>query len=172
MFNRALQDMKEPGLLWEIDADELWTSIQIEMICSMFQANHFSNCADFYCRYFVGHHIAVDRVLGTWTNSFDTMWRRAWRFEPGMVFKSHEPPIIDGQVRNPFTHDQTEANGCVFDHYAYVTEEQVRFKECYYGYRGALEGWRRLQQNTQWPARLKNFLPWIKDETSARPLYV
>lgn len=171
MCNEALASMKEPGLLWEIDCDELWSEIQISSMFSLFDSGIDRNCADFFCRYFVGPNIVVDRIPGTWTNNFATMWRRVWRFEPGMQFASHEPPVIAGQDRMVIDQRGTEMRGCVFDHYAYVTEAQVMFKEEYYGYAGALEGWRRLQNNKQWPTLLCRFLPWVKDHTTARPLY-
>lgn len=176
MFNYAIE-MKAPesSLIWEIDADELWTPEQIVKLSDALWNNPKWHCADFFCRYFVGHNIVVLRLTGTWTNSFDTMWRRVWKYSPGMIFKSHEPPVFGfpGQPedRRPMPHAETERCGCVFDHYAYVTEAQLRFKEEYYGYKGALDGWRRLQQNTVWPAKLRDFLPWIKDDTTARLLY-
>ena len=61
----------------------------------------------------------------------------------------------------------------MFEHYAYATGAQVRFKERYYGYRGAVDAWRRLQQQQQQPqsptlpCRLREFLPWVSDDTMA-----
>lgn len=169
-INAALDDGPY-DLVWEIDADEIWNAAQIEGVAAILKHAPSVNCADFHCRYFVGPNIVVDRIPGTWTNQEDIMWRRVWRWHPGFKFQSHEPPIVEGQERRPLTQRTTEGYGFVFDHYAYVTEAQVCFKEEYYGYVGALKGWRRLQTNTVWPARLSDFLPWVKDGTTARILY-
>ncbi len=102
-------------------------------------------------------------------------WLRAWRFRPGLRWLSHEPPALaerlhDGTWRDVtkqrcFSHAETEAAGLVFQHFAYATAEQVSFKERYYGYAGAMEGWRRLQTEGSLPAPLKNAFPWVKDDT-------
>jgi hypothetical protein len=56
----------------------------------------------------------------------------------------------------------------VFDHYAYAIENQVRFKERYYGYRDAVKHWRKLQSHPgPWPVKLKEFLPWVDDRVMA-----
>lgn len=169
MFNYALDRIKEPGLLWQVDADELWTAEQINIVRSQFDSAPKRNCADFWCRYFVGPDIVVERIPGTWTNADEIMWRRVWRFQPGMRFASHEPPVLENHQRNPIPRAWLP----VFDHYAYATEAQVAFKEQYYGYTGAVEGWRRLQSNTRWPCRLGEFLPWLKnDGAMANKLFV
>ena len=36
-----------------------------------------------------------------------------------------------------------------------------------YNYKGAVAGWDRLQANTVWPCRLKPFLPWVDEESTA-----
>jgi hypothetical protein len=42
----------------------------------------------------------------------------------------------------------------------------VEFKENFYGYDGALAKWRMLQQNNRYPCMLRDFLPWVKDNTT------
>lgn len=167
MCNLALQTMNDSGLLWEIDSDELWTMDQIVHVNSIMEKPYWDFCR-FRCRYFVGHNIVVDHIPGTWTNNA-SMWDRVWRFSPGMQFKTHEPPELVNQGKRMFLGWEEEA--LWFQHYAYATEEQVRFKEKYYGYAGAVEGWKRLQKNTVWPVRLTYFFSWVKDGTTARPLY-
>src|SRR5207344_3297476 len=69
---------------------------------------------------------------------------------------------------HPFVHDETEQAGAVFQHFAYATEAQVRFKESYYGYRGAVERWRALGEavrTASGPLRLADYLPWVPDDT-------
>ena len=33
-------------------------------------------------------------------------------------------------------------------------------------YAGAVEGWKRLQAHTQFPTKLKPFLPWVDDKAT------
>ena len=92
-----------------------------------------------------------------------------------MRWLAHEPPILgeptaDGRWRpvqavDPLLHDATEAAGLVFQHYAYATEEQVRFKQDYYGYKGAVDAWRRLQAVKTFPVYLRDYFPWVRDDT-------
>jgi hypothetical protein len=88
-----------------------------------------------------------------------------------MLFKTHEPPELDNIFPNYLTHEMTEEMGLVFDHYAYCTEEQVRFKEQYYGYKDAVANWLKLQGNKKWPVRLGDFFPWVTDGTMVDKLY-
>jgi hypothetical protein len=169
MCNTALALMQGKGILLQMDSDEIWSRDQIVRLCEMMD-NTGSDHATFDCQYFVGPNITVDRSPGTWTNSPD-MWLRAWRFEPGMYFSSHEPPILEGDFSQHLTRKQTMDAGLVFQHYAYATEKQVAFKEQYYGYEKAVIGWKRLQVNTKWPAKLRDYFSWIKDETQANKIY-
>ncbi len=51
-----------------------------------------------------------------------------------------------------------------FNHYAYATEAQVAYKEKFYGYKGLLEGWLRLQEQRMFPVFLRDFFPQVKDD--------
>lgn len=170
MFNAACELIQEPGLLWQVDADEIWTAEQITKMREMFRNDPSRNSARFYCRYFVGPDIAItSRNCG---NNTEYEWNRVWKVQPGVRFKTHEPPKLEGFEEKPFTHKETEAAGLVFDHFAYATEAQVAFKERYYGsennqcgaaYKGATERWRKLQLSTKWPTTIgKDFMPWVK----------
>jgi glycosyltransferase involved in cell wall biosynthesis len=87
-----------------------------------------------------------------------------------MRWAAHEPPVlVDAANRNvaqidPLRHDETERAGLVFQHYAYATLPQVRFKQTYYGYRGAVAGWAELQF-APLPCRLADYFQWVRDET-------
>lgn len=163
MVNHALQYMREPGVLLQVDMDEIWTSYQIEDIVAIFGQQPTVDCAKFYCRYYVGPNLVTvgDDCYGN--NSYE--WMRAWRFIPGMYFVSHEPPKLAGidDQRRCLPREKTALLFLTFEHYAYVYEAQVRFKEQYYDYPGAVAQWRKLQQNKIWPAQLKAFLPWVDD---------
>lgn len=159
MVNEPLHHIAEPCVLVQIDSDEMWTAGQLELIRQMFVQHPEKNAALFTCRYFVGQHIAVT-ARGGYGNK-DGEWLRAFRYLPGMRFERHEPPQLAGVRINAFSPEETEVMGLVFDHYAYATRKQVEFKERYYGYTGAAAAWDKLQENTQWPARLGDFLPWV-----------
>ena len=65
-----------------------------------------------------------------------------------MQWASHEPPLLAEQFApdqwrdvarvDPLLHAQTEAAGLVFQHFAYATQQQLEFKERYYGYNRAV----------------------------------
>jgi hypothetical protein len=171
MFNHVLKRLKEPCVLMEIDADELWTSEQIQNIYRIFTAvPPFNlkafNCARFFCRYFVGPNLVAvgEDCYGNNPNE----WLRAWRYEPGMTFKTHEPPCLSGVnepgKENCVSRKMTRENGMVFDHPAYMFREQVAFKETFYGYADAVKHWERLQAyEGPLPTPLKPFLHWVDD---------
>jgi hypothetical protein len=164
MINESLKWVNDPCLLWEIDSDELWTASQIHDTVAMFEAHKNHNMAFFRCNFFVGPDL-VTSTRETYGNRSGIEWRRVWRYEPGMTFETHEPPVLNFGAEKPFMHDETESRGLVFNHYAYATEKAVAFKERYYGYTGAVANWRKLQQQTTFPVRLADYLPWVEDET-------
>lgn len=172
MVNAPLPHIREAGLLWQVDADELWTAEQIRTVHAMFQANPKRTAAYYWCDYFVG----PERVISTrhnYAQNPQQEWLRTWRFEPGMAWAAHEPPTLVGadgkdlaQI-DPFTQDEMEEAGVVFQHFAYATEAQAAFKESYYGYKDARAHWRRLQKEVTGSALLRDYLPWVTDETLA-----
>jgi hypothetical protein len=171
MFNVALEWINEPCLLWEMDADEIWTPDQIAKTVQLFKSNRKKNSATFFCRYFVGPDIVITTTDGYGNNSAYE-WSRVWRVHPGVRFKTHEPPCLDAVKDLQITREETAKAGIVFDHLAWAVESQVRFKCHYYGssnnqvgdkYKEGVEGWKRLQDNRKWPVDLKTFLPWVGD---------
>lgn len=163
MVNAPLANIREDCLLWQVDVDELWTVEQIKKMCSLFTQHSDKTAAYFYCRFLVGprkHVISVD----TWGNRPED-WPRVWRFRPGMKWTSHEPQVLvnsmgqDVKSLNPFTRDETLTHNLIFQHFAYVIEAQLRFKEIYYGYRDAVARWEQLQ-NVTGKVELQTYLPW------------
>ncbi len=182
MLNAAMEWIHEPCLLWQIDADEIWSLAQVEAVVALFKdqkkSGNVRNCARFFCNYFVGPDIVV-KSRGRYGNNKVYEWHRVWKVEPGVRFKTHEPPCLEKFEEMPFTQEQTEEVGAVFDHYAYATEAQVRFKQMYYGskankvghlYKDAVDGWRKLQSNRVWPADLKQFMHWVGDSVTVERL--
>ncbi|MFN5064018.1 MAG: glycosyltransferase [Pseudomonadota bacterium] len=174
MVRAPLNAINDECLLWQIDSDELWTSEQIQKMHEMFLSAPQRYAAFFWCHYFVG----PDKVIATrncYAQNPSYEWLRVWRFQPGMQWVTHEPPTLavqalDGSAYNvasinPFTHVETEAAGLVFQHMSYTTEAQLRFKEQYYGYTGATERWRALQNTSSPYVLLRDFFPWVTDST-------
>jgi hypothetical protein len=159
MVNAQLNQIILPGVLMQIDADEIWTTAQLKCIHETFAADPQLMGMRFYCRYFVGPDIITLGQDSYGNNPGE--WMRAWRTAPGMRFQRHEPPIYNRNQGTIMTREATRELGLVFDHYAYATEAQMAYKEKFYGYHGAVEQWKRLQANQNWPVRLKDFLPWV-----------
>ncbi|MBI5722725.1 MAG: glycosyltransferase family 9 protein [Planctomycetes bacterium] len=172
MVNAPLANIAAGCLLWEIDADELWTAPQIVRARQMFIDQPDKTSALYWCWFFVGPDRLVS-TRGCYGNHGGGEWLRTWRYRPGDTWAAHEPPFLARQMPdgnwqnvaaiNPIQHDQTERAGLIFQHYAYALEEQLQFKESYYGYKDAVAHWRRLQDNKTFPARLSEFFPWVTD---------
>ena len=158
MCNKCVSQINEPCVLLQCDSDEYWSASQLHAIVEAFDQNILLDQMSFICRYFVGRDIVINVDNELLYTPFP--WTRAWRFQPGMKFFSHEPPVLMPHPRRTLSIHETHKMGLIFDHYSYVTEAQVAFKEKFYGYPNAVTHWRRLQTNTQWPAQLSKFLPW------------
>jgi hypothetical protein len=174
MVNTPLARIRTHALLWQIDADELWTVDQIQTAYKLFLQHSEKTAAYYWCWYFVGEKLLIT-TRNCYAENPQQEWLRTWRYRPGMQWYSHSPPRLieptaNGQWRDvgqvdPFSHAETEAYGLVFQHYAYVTQEQLQFKECYYGYAGAISQWKRLQQEIRLPVRLRQYFSWVGDLT-------
>jgi glycosyltransferase involved in cell wall biosynthesis len=175
MVQAPLINVYEECLLWQIDVDEFWSPESIEQMHKAFLENPTKTAAWYWCNFFV----AADKIVSTrncYSQNPNQEWLRTWRFKYGDFWKAHEPPLLcrklsDGKEVDvgkidPFLHHETEKLGAVFEHFAYSREEQVRFKEQYYGYTGAVAGWNQLSatQENQ-PKLLSSFFPWVKDST-------
>lgn len=170
-------NIRRECLLWQIDADEFWTAPQIEAARAMFQDDPSKTSAFYYCNFYVGPELVIS-TRDTYGNHSHYEWLRTWHYLPGDQWVSHEPPRLcrpkaDGSFGdlgriNPFRHAETERQGLTFEHLAYVTEPQLRFKEIYYGYADAVAGWRRLQQASGFPVRLADYFPWVHDDALVR----
>ena len=172
MVNTCLADFKEPGIVLEVDSDELWLPNQLQTLLDLFTAFPKIGSAHFFCRFFVGPNILI-----TSTHSYGnrpTEWARCWRWTPQLKALSHEPPVMVGFAGECATREQTLELGLVFDHYSWAFESQVDYKEKFYSpaYRDAVKHWRRLQANTQWPILdLSQWLPWVDRGVTADLLH-
>jgi glycosyltransferase involved in cell wall biosynthesis len=174
MVNAPLQNIQEECLLWQVDVDELWTVEQLCTARQMFIHNPDKTAAFYWCWYFVGEDLIIS-TRNCYAQNPQQEWLRTWRFKPGYFWAAHEPPVLveeqcDRQFNNvatinPFLHGETEELGLIFQHFAYVTQEQLRFKEQYYGYRNAVLQWTVLQEQTEFPVLLRDYFPWVRDLT-------
>jgi glycosyltransferase involved in cell wall biosynthesis len=176
MVSAPLPSIRDECLLWQVDADELWAPEQIVSIHRLFREDPDRTAAYYWCDY-VPAPGAVVATRYNYAANPQVEWLRTWRYRPGDRWEAHEPPIlvrpeargvVDLAKKHPFLHDETERAGAVFQHFAYATEAQVRFKETYYGYTGAVEHWRALREAVPaatGPVRLGDFFPWVRDET-------
>jgi hypothetical protein len=174
MINAPLPSIFEECLLWEVDVDEFWSPSQINKGHKLFIDNPTKFSAFYWCNYFVGPNILISTRNG-YANNPIFEWERTWRFLPHFRWAAHEPPTLvektySGEIkavrnRGIFSHDETEKAGLIFQHYAYVFQSQLQFKESYYGYSGAVADWIRLQNNNLFPAKLSGFFKWVNDGT-------
>jgi glycosyltransferase involved in cell wall biosynthesis len=176
MVSAPLANIRDECLLWQVDADELWTAEQIVSIHRLFCDDPERTAAYYWCHY-VPAPGAVIATRYNYAANPAVEWLRTWRYRPGDRWEAHEPPIlvraeagniVDVAKQRPFLHEETERAGAVFQHFAYATEAQVRFKESYYGYTDAVERWHALRQAltvANGPLRLGDYLPWVPDDT-------
>lgn len=173
MVNAPLPNLPEECLLWQIDADEFWNYSQIVRMHEMFRLDPDRTAAHFICNFYVGPGLAI-ATIDTYGNHTHFEWYRCWRYQTGDRWDSHEPPLLNRRLTenhktvdvgkiNPFNHLETAQQGLIFDHLAYVSIKQLRFKQIYYGYSDAVDGWLRLQRATQFPVLLRDFFPWVHD---------
>ncbi|MDH4470344.1 MAG: glycosyltransferase family 1 protein [Verrucomicrobiae bacterium] len=172
MISAPLSHLPKQALLWEVDVDEMWNAAQIMTLVEEFAQDPTRTGALFYCRFFV----APDRILdniGFYGNNPSQEWRRVWNYKQGDMWKTHAPPCLlrevelgdfqDVMTLHPFTQEETWKMGLVFDHLAYTTEEQLRFKEAYYGYQGATAAWKEMMQSSDPDVFVSNYFSWIQD---------
>lgn len=170
MTNEPLFNIKEECLLWQIDADELWRVQQICQVRQLFIEHPDKTAAYYWCWFFVGQNLVIT-TRNCYGETPQIEWLRTWRYKPGYVWFSHEPPrlvrpLSNGQWQdiasiNPFLHSETEKYGLVFQHFAYVTEKQLQFKQFYYGYQNAVSEWQLLQKQTHFPVLLNQYFSWV-----------
>jgi len=144
MVSAPLKNLPEECLLWQIDADELWSREQFIKLRQLFISHSEKTAAWFRCHYFVGPELIISS-RNTYGHNPENEWQRVWRYRKGMHWASHEPPRLqegngngrDVGIINPFLHYEMEKNGLIFQHFAYVIPKQLIFKQAYYGYRNA-----------------------------------
>lgn len=172
MTNAAITAFKKDGILLQMDSDEIWTADQLRRLNAIFAANPEYNTVKVKMDYMLGPN-----VISTSSNGYgnrNTEWVRAWRYSVGLWMECHEPPVFNGNRGRICERDEAESMLGPILHMAWVTPQQVAFKQRIYrgGYENACEQWGALQSNTQWPVKdLKTFLPWVGNGASADLLF-
>lgn len=163
--NACVKNITEPCILLQMDVDEIWTAKDLEMLVRQFDDESIGE-ARINFRYYVGPNIIITSK-GTWGAPTGGL-ARAWRLNPGQMFVTHEPPVLDKIHGRSVEITGDKINP---QHYGYVTEAQVRFKEQFYDYEDATARWKWLQQNKIWPVPLRLFFHWVDDLAMADKLY-
>lgn len=151
--------------LWQIDADEQWDSnVMIEAENALVEEG--GNTGMFLADHYIGKHLVA---RGEWGEGRKLPYRRLWRWD-GRGYSTHEPPELEG------------GNGVEkllpqrFSHYAYYFDQDVQFKEQYYGgCDGLYSRWLRLQNKPEmqeWPQPLSALGVGSWDNTDTSIFYV
>lgn len=159
MCNSFMREV-EDSVLMEFDVDEIWKEEVLKEVLEYAEQNdHFQGML-FKCNYYVGENLKIvsENAYGDYGNE----WCRLWKVKNKTMWVSHEPPRLLN-FKNFLSKSFTKEKGWIFDHYAYVLPEQVKFKENFYGYTNAYEQWKKLQVNEEFPTLLGRFLPWVRD---------
>lgn len=162
MVNTAVKEVPGPCVLMQIDADEIHTPENIDKIVQLFTDDPDLGAIQMPCKFFVGSRL-ICHGEDCWSNrTFE--WTRAWRFEPGMHFLTHEPPRMDRILGRMMERDEAKSHGLSFDHYAYALKKQAEYKEKFYGYDGLVNQWTALQVHDHFPEPLQRFFPFVDDK--------
>ncbi len=143
------------------------------MLVMMFESARYMNegrtAAWFYDRFFVGPKLCLARGNGNSAGNMPYEWRRAWLWKKECKYDRHDPPRVSTPhcedislpPCNVFSRDETAAQGLVFNHYPFIHEAQVKFKATRYGWDGAVERWKCLQEEKTLPVDIYDYLPWL-----------
>jgi hypothetical protein len=158
-----IQDRMQDCILMQFDVDEIWDVVTLNSVLSFAEENEGFDGMLFRCNYYVGPNLITHGDNSYGNNSGE--WCRLWKINDKTEWVSHEPPRIRG-LTDFLSRKYTDEKGWNFNHYAYILEDQVRFKENFYGYTDAVQSWKKLQLHNTYPVRLGDFLPWVRDSAS------
>jgi FkbM family methyltransferase len=164
--NRAIQEVKkitDKCFLWEIDADEQWTSEAMD-IAEKELSELSGISATFRADCYVGKNL---KALGEWGEAKSCGYIRLWKWS-GQNFICHEPPILEGAGMNPAMLSPR------FKHYNYYFKKDVIFKDLWYGgHEGILERWKLLNSLHEkfFPLHISNLITGDWGKSSAAIIY-
>lgn len=158
----SFMDRVENSVLMEFDVDEIWNPQVLTEVLDYAENNEGFDGMLFKCNYYVGPNL-ITQGENCYGNNHGE-WCRLWKVRNKTSWKTHEPPRIHG-LHYFMDRNFTSQKGWIFDHYAYALEKQLEFKENYYGYTGAVNNWKRLQNETVFPVNLRNYFSWVNDHS-------
>ncbi len=167
MVNAAIKALKKHTnkcTLFEIDIDEQWTANDM-LDAEMMLKESGGKIGTFLCDYYVGENL---RAVGDWGEGNLVPYRRLWLWE-GEYFKTHEPPMLDGE------NDPVVMLPQRFKHYAYYFEKDVKFKNDWYsGHEGIYERWKEIQMlpQNEFPIKLDRLITGHWGKTKTEIIYV
>jgi len=127
---------EEPIFLWEVDVDEQWLFEDVKA-AERDLVDAEAKTGMFHANFFVGKNLVV---RGEWGEGKLLPYNRLW-FWQGEGFEKHEPPILQGGNDPAILLPQR------FNHYSYYFEQDVKFKDQWYGgHNGIYENWLKLQK--------------------------
>lgn len=162
--NRAIEEVKkitDKCWLWEIDIDEQWDTHQMDQAESELQRiGAKAGCFKSIC--FIGKNL---RAIGDWGEARTYGYTRLWKWE-GERFICHEPPVLEGLMGiDPMMLTP------VFKHFNYYFEEDVLFKDRWYGgHENIYERWKLINSLDRrfFPMHISNLIvgPWGNSDSS------
>lgn len=164
MCNSFMENL-EDCILMQFDVDEIWNVETLKEVLNYAEINNNFDGMLFKCNYYVGPDLVLDGENCYGNNPNE--WCRLWKIKNKTHWISHEPPRIRGCV-NFLTREFTKEKLWIFDHYAYILESQLRFKENFYNYHGAVEYWKKLQKAKDLPCKLNKYLPWVDKQVMVK----
>jgi len=158
---RRINDRLENCILMQIDVDEIWRKDQLIEILSFAEKEKEYDGMIFKCNFYVGPDLVI-RDEDTYPNKEDT-WTRLWIIKDKTEWISHEPPKLQGLTKF-LDKNFTGNKGWIFEHFAYVLESQIDFKENFYGYTGAKIAWKNMQKCEDKRFKLNRFFTWVYND--------
>lgn len=128
-----IRELARACTLYQVDSDEHWTED------GMMRAERFLKGTDRKCVSVTPiHYVSTNRVaMGQWVTKVNRVWK--WK---GESFISHEPAVIYGQSK-------ALAIPVSFNHYSYIFDKDIIFKEKLYGYTGLYSKWKSFQDSIE-----------------------
>ena len=173
MIDCFLSELEEACLLWQLDVDEFWKPNQVRQILAEFEKRPELTAGWFDCDYFFGWDRCSSRP-GVFGNFREFEWLRAWRYQKGDSWGSHEPPALMREVGcgkrenvgrlHPMLQKETRARGWKFQHYALTDRAQMEFKEIYYGHRGLIAGLDEVEKAGRNEPLARTLFPHIREK--------
>lgn len=157
----SFMDEVENCILMEFDVDEIWKPEILKDVFTFCENHEGFHGIMFKCNYYVGPNLIIEseNCYGDQNNE----WYRCWKISKKTFWLTHEHPQLNGLYKF-ISKEYSKEKGWIFDHYAYVNDYQLLFKENFYNYNGAYAQWKKLQECKNFPQKLKDFLPWVKDD--------